>query len=141
MALDVEGVVDGGVCGKKFLGRPRALEPLHLALPPTRRLMQILSSIVLPSPALMPAFDSSSRAAAPYDCKSSVTNRLGAKAYFFRSLRISFSVVLVSLGLDQHIKDLAFCINRSPKVDHSAIDFHIDLVEMPSRVRFRAALS
>src|SRR5271166_6871313 len=57
MALDVEGVVDGGVRGKKFLGRPRALEPLHLAFPPPRRLMRILSSIVLPSPALMPAFD------------------------------------------------------------------------------------
>src|SRR5208337_1315363 len=56
MALDVEGVVDGGVCGKKFLGSTRALEPLHFALPPTRRLTQILSSIVLPSPALMPAF-------------------------------------------------------------------------------------
>src|SRR5208337_1051685 len=57
MALDVEGVVDGSVCGKEFLGRTRALEPLHLALPPPRRLMRILSSIVLPSPALMPAFD------------------------------------------------------------------------------------
>src|SRR5271166_3510406 len=55
-ALDVEGVVDGGVCGKKFLGRPRALEPLHLALPPPRWLMRILSSIVFPSPALMPTF-------------------------------------------------------------------------------------
>jgi Transposase DDE domain len=31
-----------------------------------------------------------SRAAAPYDRRSSVTNRSGAKAYFFRSLRISF---------------------------------------------------
>ena len=31
MALDVEGVVDGGVCGKKFLGRPRALEPASCA--------------------------------------------------------------------------------------------------------------
>src|SRR5271165_2457462 len=57
MALDVEGVVDGSVCGKEFLGRTRALEPLHLALPPPRRLMRILNSIVLPSPPLVPAFD------------------------------------------------------------------------------------
>src|SRR5208337_10212 len=57
MALDVEGVVDGSVCGKEFLGRTRALEPLHLALPPPRRLMRIFSSVVLPSPALMPSFD------------------------------------------------------------------------------------
>src|SRR5208337_955540 len=33
-----------------------------------------------------------SRTAALYDRKSSVTNRSGTKAYFFRSLRISFSV-------------------------------------------------
>ena len=33
----------------------------------------------------------SSRTAALYDRRSSVTNRSGAKAYFFRSLRISFS--------------------------------------------------
>jgi hypothetical protein len=57
MASDVEDVVDGGVCGKKFLGRPQALEPLHLAFPPSRRLMRILSYIVLPSPPLMPGFD------------------------------------------------------------------------------------
>jgi hypothetical protein len=36
MALDVEGVVDGGVRGEKFLRRTRTLEPLHLALPPPR---------------------------------------------------------------------------------------------------------
>src|SRR5271169_4580743 len=57
MTLDVEGVVDGGVCGKKLLGRTRTLEPLDLAFPPSCRLMRILSSVVLPSPALMPAFD------------------------------------------------------------------------------------
>ena len=55
MALDVKGVVDGGVRGEKFLRRTS--EPLHLALPPSRGLMRILRSIVLPSPALMPAFD------------------------------------------------------------------------------------
>jgi hypothetical protein len=57
MTLDVKGVVDRGVRGEKFLRRTRTLEPLHLALPPPRRLMRILRSIVLPSPALMPALD------------------------------------------------------------------------------------
>ena len=47
MALDVKGVVDSGVHGEKFLRRTRTLEPLHLALPPPRRLMRILSPIVL----------------------------------------------------------------------------------------------
>jgi hypothetical protein len=49
--------------------------------------------------------------------------------------------VLVSLGLDQHIEDLAFGVDGSPKVDHSAVDFQIDLVEVPSRMRLQATLS
>jgi hypothetical protein len=57
MALDVESVVDAGVRGEKFLRGTRTLEPLHLALPPPRRQMRILRSVVLPSPALMAPFD------------------------------------------------------------------------------------
>jgi hypothetical protein len=49
--------------------------------------------------------------------------------------------VLVPLGLDQHIEDLAFGVDGSPKVDHSAVDFQIDLVEVPSRMRLQATLS
>jgi hypothetical protein len=65
-----------------------------------------------------------------------VTNRSGTKAYFFRSLRISFSAACVfRLGLDQHIEDLAFGVHSPPKVDHKDVDFQIDLVEMPSRMR------
>jgi hypothetical protein len=57
MALEVENVVSGGVGGEEFLRRARALEALHLALPPSGRLMRILGSIVLPSPALMQVAD------------------------------------------------------------------------------------
>src|SRR5208282_5783022 len=49
--------------------------------------------------------------------------------------------VLVSLGLDQHVENLALSINGPPQVDHLAVDFQIDLVEMPRRVRLRATLS
>ena len=71
-----------------------------------------------------------------------MSNRSGTEVYFFRSFRISFTAAcLFSLGLDQHIEDLTFGIDGPPKVDHSAIDFQIDLVEMPSRVRSEAALS
>jgi hypothetical protein len=31
--------------------------------------------------------------------------------------------VLVSLGLDQHIENLALSIDGPPQVDHSALDF------------------
>ena len=73
-----------------------------------------------------------SRAAAPYDRKSSVTKRSGAKAYFFKKLAHQFqSGVLVALGLDQHIEDLALGVDGAPKINHSPIDFQIDFVEMP----------
>ena len=49
--------------------------------------------------------------------------------------------MLVSLGLDQHIENLALSIDGPPQVDHSAVDFQIDLVEMPRRVRLLATLS
>ena len=49
--------------------------------------------------------------------------------------------VLVSLGLDQHIEDFAFGVDGPPKVDHSAVDFQMDLVEVPSRARLQATLS
>jgi hypothetical protein len=42
---------------RNFWAESRALESLHLAFPPPRRLMRILSSIILPSPALMVPFD------------------------------------------------------------------------------------
>jgi hypothetical protein len=49
--------------------------------------------------------------------------------------------MLVSLGLDQHIEDLAFGIDGSPKLDHAAVDFEINFVQMPCRVRLQATLS
>jgi len=50
MALEVEGVVGGGVHAQKSLGGVSRLEPLHLALSPTHRLMRVLGSIVAPDP-------------------------------------------------------------------------------------------
>ena len=57
MALDVEGVVGGGVGGEELLRRARALKPLHLALPPSGRLMRILGPIVPLPAALMQVLD------------------------------------------------------------------------------------
>ena len=49
--------------------------------------------------------------------------------------------MLVSLGLDQHIEDLAFGIDGTPEIHHPAFNFQINLVKMPLGVRLRAALS
>ena len=47
MALDVEGVVDGAVRGEEALSGAGGLEPLHLALPSSHRLVRVLRPIVL----------------------------------------------------------------------------------------------
>ena len=55
MALDLEGILNGGVRGEKSLRRSGALEPLHLAFSSPRRLMRILRPVVAPSTAVMAA--------------------------------------------------------------------------------------
>ena len=42
--------------------------------------------------------------------------------------------MLVSLGLDQQVEDLALGVNGAPQIDRAAGDLEIDLVKMPSRV-------
>ena len=49
--------------------------------------------------------------------------------------------VLVALGLDQHIQNLALGVDGAPQVNHAPIDFQVDLVKMPDRMRFGTALS
>ena len=52
MALEVEGVVDGGVHAEEPLGGASRLEPLHFALSSSHRLMRVFGSIVFPEPLL-----------------------------------------------------------------------------------------
>ena len=49
--------------------------------------------------------------------------------------------MLVSLGLDQHIEDLAFGVEGSPEIDHAATNPQIDFLQMPNRVWLWAALA
>ncbi len=142
MALDVERVVDRSVAREESLRGADALEPLHLALPPPRRLMRILSSVVLPSPPFVPVFDSQVPGRSAIRSQVVGDQPLWNKGILLQELAHQFQRgMLVSLGLDQHIEDLAFGVDGSPKVDHTAVDFQIDLVDMPSRVRLEATLS
>ena len=49
--------------------------------------------------------------------------------------------MLVALGLDQHIQNLALGVDGAPQVNHAPIDFQVDLVKMPDRMRSGTALS
>ena len=44
MALEIEGVVDGGEHAEKLLGGASRLEPLHLALSPSHHLMRVFAT-------------------------------------------------------------------------------------------------
>jgi hypothetical protein len=46
MALEIEGVVDGGVHAEKRLDGARRLEPLYLALSPSRYLMRVFGAVL-----------------------------------------------------------------------------------------------
>jgi Glutamine synthetase, beta-Grasp domain len=64
------------------------------------------------------------------------------KAIFLQKLAHEFQRgALVPFRLDQHIEDFALGVDGSPQVDHAAIDFQIDLVEMPDGVRLRPAFT
>jgi hypothetical protein len=39
--------------------------------------------------------------------------------------------VLVALGLNQHIENLALGVDGAPQIDHPPIDLQIDFVKMP----------
>jgi hypothetical protein len=58
----------------------------------------------------------------------------------FRS-KGSIGVVLVALGLNQHIEKFALRVDCAPQICHPAIDLQIDFVKVPSRVRLRAVLA
>ena len=79
--------------------------------------------------------------AALYDRKS-CDQSLRNKSILLEELAHQFQRgLLVSLGLDQHIENVALSVDGPPQVDHSAVDFQIDFVEMPRRVRLLATLS
>jgi len=61
---------------------------------------------------------------------------IGDEPAFLQELAHQFQRgMLVSLGLDQHVEDLALGVDGAPQIDHAAGNLEINLVKMPSRVR------
>jgi hypothetical protein len=53
----------------------------------------------------------------------------GNESVFLQKLAHQFQRSMhVSLGLDQHIEDLAFGVDGAPQIDHPSIDFQIGFV-------------
>ena len=142
MTIDVEGVVDGGVRGKKFLGRTRALEPLRsygsaardlgLECRRERGRWKNIRAENSHQPTRRRERKAKQACCAEIDAQTSEDMRLRAGAIGHGRL---------ALRLDKDIEDLAFGVNCAPDIDHPATDFQIDLVQMPSRMRLRATLA
>ena len=49
--------------------------------------------------------------------------------------------MFVSLGLDEHVEDLALGVDGAPQIDHAPGNLEINLVKMPSRVRLGATFA
>jgi len=104
--------------------------------------MRILDAIVFPSPALMAALDPQIADRCAVSPQVVRDQSLGDEGVFLEKLAHQFQRgMLVSLGLDQHVEDLAFGVDGAPEIEHSAIDFQIDLVKTLGRVRLGPALS
>ena len=115
MALQIEGIVDGGVHAEETLGGSSRLEALLLALSSSHGLMRILRPIILPEPLLM------------WTGQSETAERRGVGAQFVGDQQFRREAVLpeqlahqpqrrpaVAPSLDKQVEDLALkCIIRA----------------------------
>ena len=102
--------------------------------------MRILGSIVAPSTAFMTSCESKITGCGSVRSQIIRDELLWDNAIFLQKLAHEFQRrPFVSPGLDQHIEDFALGIDGAPKIDHAAIDFQIDFVEMPSRLGLGSA--
>src|SRR5271166_3060386 len=46
--------------------------------------------------------------------------------------------MLIALGLDQHVEDLALGVDGAPQINHPPIDSQVDFVKMPGSMRLSA---
>jgi hypothetical protein len=104
--------------------------------------MRILGAIVLPPTALMAGANPKVMRAGSIRAQIVRDQSIGDEPAFLQEFAHQFQRdMLVSLALDQHVKDLALSVDGAPQIDHAAGDLEINLVKMPSRVRLGATLA
>jgi hypothetical protein len=112
MALEVEGVVDGGVHAEKPLGGASRLEALHFALASSHRLMRVFRSIIFPQPLLMRAGQSQTPERGGVGAQLVGDQQFGCEALLLEELahqpqrRPS-----VASTLNQHVENLALMVH------------------------------
>jgi hypothetical protein len=136
MALEIEGVVDGGVHAKKTLRGASRLEPLHFALSSSYRLMRIFGSIILSQPLLMQAGQSQTP-----ECAGVRAQLVGDQQFGYETLLLEQLAhwpqrrTTIAPALNQHVEDLALVVDGTPQIHPLAGDPHHHLVEVPAIAR------
>jgi hypothetical protein len=133
MALEVEGVVDGGVEAEKPLCGAGRFEALHFPLPPSHDLVLVLGAIVHPQPLLVTAGQMELPERGGVGAQLVGDRQLGRKAPLLEQFAHQpDGRPFIPARLDQQIEDFALLIDGTPEVHAPAGDPHDHLVEVPS---------
>src|SRR5947209_7885289 len=142
MALDIEGVEDGGVHRQESLCRPGALETLQLELASACWLMRILRSIVLPLAPPMAVLDPKVAGRSAVGSQVVCHQPIGDHRVFLEKLAHQFQRrAPVATGLNENVENLALGVDGAPEVSQLAVDLQVDFIQMPNRVRLWPTLS
>jgi hypothetical protein len=104
--------------------------------------MGILRSVVAPSTNCMAFCDPEMIGCSPIGAQVIRDQLVGDKAIFLQERTHEFHRrPLVPPALDKHVEHFALGVHGALKIDHAAIDFQIDFVQMPSRVGLGSAFA
>ena len=130
MALEVEGVMDGGVDAEKPLRGAGRFEALHFPLPPSHDLVRVLGTIVHPQPLLVTAGQMELPERGGIGAQLVSDRQLGRKALLLEQLAHQpHGRPFIPARLDQQIEDFALLIDGTPEVHAPAGDPRDHLVE------------
>ena len=91
--------------------------------------MRVLGAIVFRSTALVVIFDPEFACGGAIRAQRLSDHPFGNEGIFLQKLVHQFQgSMLVPLGLDQHIEDLAFGVDGASPIDHASVDFQIGFV-------------
>ena len=139
MALDVEGVVDGGVGREKPLRRSSQFETLHASFPLSDWQVRVLCSVVLPATTVMEPGKAQILQSSTIRWQFVCDNGIWDKTLLLQQSAHQFERrFLVSACLDQDIQHFAFTIDSAPQIHSLAGDGHEHLIKVPPVVWSRA---
>ena len=115
MALQVEGVVDGGMDAEKPLCGAGRFKPLHFPLPPSHNLVRVLGAIVRAQPLLMTTGQTELAERGGIGGQLVGNRALRRKALLLEQFAHQpHGRAFIPARLDQQIKDFALLVDGTP---------------------------